>query len=227
MGATKLSQAGLRGQAERLRRILQRDTFALHPPYEKLLGDLAGAFSRRITIHHPVAGTELGPQRHLPDNKGHDHPRAGIGAERRREGRSDAACVRRRRSWTGEMTSQGAVPTARSTLFDQGRDCREMAVVVVKSVPGVLLIRDGLRGQPIDVSEQPAADALRFAQEIDSPDPSSSSDTAHSAKRFKGRCTPASEAARGESERWKSGRAPDSRLKRKWETVEKGNAHHD
>jgi len=50
--AKKLGQAGLRGQAEKLLRILQRNPFARHPPYEKLLGDLAGVFSRRINIHH-------------------------------------------------------------------------------------------------------------------------------------------------------------------------------
>jgi toxin YoeB len=50
--AKKLSQAGLRRQAEQLLKILQRNPFSRHPPYEKLLGDLAGAFSRRINIHH-------------------------------------------------------------------------------------------------------------------------------------------------------------------------------
>ena len=50
--AKKLSQAGLREQGEKLLRMLQRDPFARYPPYEKLLGDLAGAFSRRTNIHH-------------------------------------------------------------------------------------------------------------------------------------------------------------------------------
>jgi toxin YoeB len=50
--AKKLSQAGLRGQGEKLLRMLQRAPFTRYPPYEKLLGDLAGAFSRRINIHH-------------------------------------------------------------------------------------------------------------------------------------------------------------------------------
>ena len=50
--AKKLSRAGLRPQAERLLSVLQRDPFARHPPFEKLLGDLSGAFSRRINIHH-------------------------------------------------------------------------------------------------------------------------------------------------------------------------------
>ena len=50
--AKTLSQAGLRDQAEKLLHILERNPFARHPPYEKLLGDLSGAFSRRINIHH-------------------------------------------------------------------------------------------------------------------------------------------------------------------------------
>ena len=50
--AKRLSQAGLRVQAEKLLRTIERNPFAPHPPYEKLLGDLAGAFSRRINIHH-------------------------------------------------------------------------------------------------------------------------------------------------------------------------------
>jgi toxin YoeB len=50
--AKKLSKAGLRKQAEKLLRTIERDPFALYPPYEKLLGDIAGAFSRRINIHH-------------------------------------------------------------------------------------------------------------------------------------------------------------------------------
>jgi toxin YoeB len=50
--AKKLSEAGLRPQAERLLRLLERNPFAAYPPYEKLLGDLTGAFSRRINIHH-------------------------------------------------------------------------------------------------------------------------------------------------------------------------------
>ncbi len=50
--AKKISQAGLKPQTERLLQVLQRDPFSQHPPYEKLLGDLSGAFSRRINIHY-------------------------------------------------------------------------------------------------------------------------------------------------------------------------------
>ncbi len=50
--AKKISQAGLKTQTEELLQILQHNPFSRHPPYEKLLGDLSGAFSRRINIHH-------------------------------------------------------------------------------------------------------------------------------------------------------------------------------
>lgn len=45
-------QAGLRARIERLLQILEQDPYTRHPPYEKLLGDLSGACSRRINIHH-------------------------------------------------------------------------------------------------------------------------------------------------------------------------------
>ncbi len=50
--AKKLSAAGLRPKAEALLDILHANPYQAPPPYEKLIGDLAGAFSRRITIHH-------------------------------------------------------------------------------------------------------------------------------------------------------------------------------
>jgi Txe/YoeB family toxin of toxin-antitoxin system len=50
--AKKLSAAGLRAKAQKLLDILQKDPFQNPPPYEKLLGDLAGACSRRISIQH-------------------------------------------------------------------------------------------------------------------------------------------------------------------------------
>ena len=48
----KLAAAGLRPKAEELLPILAEDPFRRPPPFEKLLGDLAGAFSRRINIQH-------------------------------------------------------------------------------------------------------------------------------------------------------------------------------
>ena len=50
--AKKLASSNLRAQAERLLEILKKDPFANPPPFEKLLGDLDGAYSRRINIQH-------------------------------------------------------------------------------------------------------------------------------------------------------------------------------
>lgn len=50
--AKKLSAAGLRQKAEALIAILEKNPFQMPPPYEKLVGDLSGAYSRRINIQH-------------------------------------------------------------------------------------------------------------------------------------------------------------------------------
>ena len=50
--AKKLSAAGLRKKAEKLLLILEENPFQNPPQYEKLIGDLSGAFSRRINIQH-------------------------------------------------------------------------------------------------------------------------------------------------------------------------------
>jgi toxin YoeB len=50
--AQKLVRAGLKEKAQALLDILASDPFQNPPPYEKLVGDLAGAYSRRINIHH-------------------------------------------------------------------------------------------------------------------------------------------------------------------------------
>jgi Txe/YoeB family toxin of toxin-antitoxin system len=50
--ARKIAQAGLKPQASRLLQILQNNPYQNPPPYEKLVGDLTGAFSRRISIQH-------------------------------------------------------------------------------------------------------------------------------------------------------------------------------
>ena len=50
--AKKLTDAGLRPKAEKLLNVLQENPFQQPPPYEKLVGDLAGAYSRRINIQH-------------------------------------------------------------------------------------------------------------------------------------------------------------------------------
>lgn len=48
--AKKLKAAGLQGQAQALLDVLARNPLANPPPYEKLVGDLSGAYSRRINI---------------------------------------------------------------------------------------------------------------------------------------------------------------------------------
>ena len=50
--AKKLASAGLKPKAERLLEILRVNPYQNPPPYEKLIGDLAGAYSRRINIQH-------------------------------------------------------------------------------------------------------------------------------------------------------------------------------
>lgn len=50
--AKKLAAAGLKDKALDLLAILAADPFQNPPPYEKLVGDLAGAYSRRINIRH-------------------------------------------------------------------------------------------------------------------------------------------------------------------------------
>jgi Txe/YoeB family toxin of toxin-antitoxin system len=50
--AKKLKAAGLRPRAEELLEVLRSDPFQNPPPYEKLIGDLSGAYSRRINIHN-------------------------------------------------------------------------------------------------------------------------------------------------------------------------------
>jgi Txe/YoeB family toxin of toxin-antitoxin system len=50
--AKKLSADGLRSKAETLLEILQKNPYQIPPPYEKLIGDLKGAYSRRINIQH-------------------------------------------------------------------------------------------------------------------------------------------------------------------------------
>ena len=53
--ATRLSAAGLRQRAEQLLEILSQDPFQNPPPFEKLVGDPDGAYSRRINIQHQLA----------------------------------------------------------------------------------------------------------------------------------------------------------------------------
>lgn len=50
--AEKLARAGLKPKAQALLSILEHDPFQNPPSYEKLVGDLQGAYSRRINIQH-------------------------------------------------------------------------------------------------------------------------------------------------------------------------------
>jgi toxin YoeB len=50
--AKKLAAAGLKTKAQELLAVLAADPFQNPPAYEKLVGDLAGAYSRRINIQH-------------------------------------------------------------------------------------------------------------------------------------------------------------------------------
>ena len=50
--AKKLTAAGLKSKAQELLEVLQNDPFQNPPAYEKLVGDLNGAYSRRINIQH-------------------------------------------------------------------------------------------------------------------------------------------------------------------------------
>jgi Txe/YoeB family toxin of toxin-antitoxin system len=50
--AKKLAAAGLKEKTQQLLEILKNDPFKSPPPFEKLVGDLSGAYSRRINIQH-------------------------------------------------------------------------------------------------------------------------------------------------------------------------------
>lgn len=50
--AKKIAHSGLKPQAERILEIIKENPFKNPPPYEKLVGDLSGAYSRRINIQH-------------------------------------------------------------------------------------------------------------------------------------------------------------------------------
>lgn len=61
--AKKLASAGLKPKAQLLLNILAVDPFQNPPPYEKLVGDLAGACSRRINIQHRLVYQVLKAER--------------------------------------------------------------------------------------------------------------------------------------------------------------------
>ncbi len=50
--AKKISSTGLKPKVVKLLAMLENDPYQKYPPFEKLIGDLAGAYSRRINIQH-------------------------------------------------------------------------------------------------------------------------------------------------------------------------------
>ena len=61
--AVRLSSAGLRPKAQQLLDLLAEEAFRRPPPFEKLVGDLRGAYSRRINIQHRLVYEVLEPER--------------------------------------------------------------------------------------------------------------------------------------------------------------------
>ncbi len=52
--AKKLAASGLKTKAQELLSVLANDPFRNPPPFEKLVGDFTGAYSRRINIQHRI-----------------------------------------------------------------------------------------------------------------------------------------------------------------------------
>lgn len=61
--AKKLSASGLKPKAEEILALLAEDPYRKPPPFEKLVGDLAGAYSRRINIQHRLVYQVLDKER--------------------------------------------------------------------------------------------------------------------------------------------------------------------
>ena len=61
--ARKLTTVGLKPRAEQLLKLLKTSPFQDPPPFEKLVGDLAGAYSRRINIQHRLVYQVLKEER--------------------------------------------------------------------------------------------------------------------------------------------------------------------
>ncbi len=59
--ARKLSSAGLKKKAQALLEVIRENPYQTPPPYEKLVGDLLGAYSRRINIQHRLVYQVLKP----------------------------------------------------------------------------------------------------------------------------------------------------------------------
>lgn len=61
--ARKLASSGLKPKAQELLALLSEDPYRKPPPFEKLVGDLAGAYSRRINIQHRLVYQVLDEER--------------------------------------------------------------------------------------------------------------------------------------------------------------------
>lgn len=61
--ARNLNSSGLRDKAQLLLAVLAENPFQTPPPYERLVGDLAGAYSRRINIQHRLVYQVLDSER--------------------------------------------------------------------------------------------------------------------------------------------------------------------
>lgn len=61
--AKKLASSGLKPKAQELLDVLAKDPFQKPPPFEKLVGDLSGAYSRRINIQHRLVYQVLEEER--------------------------------------------------------------------------------------------------------------------------------------------------------------------
>ena len=61
--ARKLAEAGLKPKAQASLEILEQDPYLIPPPFEKLVGDLSGAYSRRINIQHRLVYQILDEER--------------------------------------------------------------------------------------------------------------------------------------------------------------------
>jgi len=61
--AQRIAVSGHRAKVEQLLAILRNDPYQVPPPFEKLIGDLAGAYSRRINIQHRLVYQLLDSER--------------------------------------------------------------------------------------------------------------------------------------------------------------------
>jgi len=61
--AKKLARSGLKPNAQELLMLISADPYRKPPPFEKLVGDLAGAYSRRISIQHRLVYQVLESER--------------------------------------------------------------------------------------------------------------------------------------------------------------------